>query len=226
MTSNDERTPEDDADEPAEDPDDSAAPSSDRGSVADILGKLNIPVPEVDGGILDAIRDAARVPDGMFKLDASHFLPASAISLGGLGYDKFEIPEMPIDDSKWRTAEASEATAEAAARTAEYTAGLLEAMRRSVELNEETRIENVRARRWSIGIGIASIVVATGSLAAAIVAIGLSGGAAQVTVPEVVVTETAVPETVVTDTPSPETAVTDGPSPEIGVTQVPSPEAD
>lgn len=193
MTSNEDRAQEDAESDQPDGSDDAAPTTADGDAVADILGRLNNPFAGSNAGVLDFIRESTRVPDIVFKIDPSRDLPKLLHPLGTPRYDKVEIPEVTIDDSKWRTATASEATAEAAARTAEYTAGLLEAMRRSVELNEETRTENIRARRWSIGIGIASIVVAAGSLAAAIIAIGLSAGNAQVAVPEVVMTDAPAP---------------------------------
>lgn len=165
--------------EPQDEPDDDLDAPLEQKSVNEILRNLKVPfsMPKMDLGI--------RSNSAIFDAIAG---PAT------LNYGQIESYDIPVDDSKWRTADAAEATAEAAARTAEYTAGLLEAMRRSVELNEHTRVENTRARRWSIGIGLASVAVAMASLAAAVVAINLSA-----TDPS-----TIAPETVVTDSPSPE----------------------
>tara|TARA_B100000519_G_C14247988_1_gene440865 strand:+ start:1498 stop:2034 length:537 start_codon:yes stop_codon:yes gene_type:complete len=69
-----------------------------------------------------------------------------------------------------RAADAAERTADHAERTADYTAGLLRAMHRSVELNEETRAqneasraENARARRWTTRMSVVSLAVAVAS---------------------------------------------------------------
>lgn len=73
--------------------------------------------------------------------------------------DQFETIE--LDDSPQRTAEHTEAMAN-------YTSQLLEAMRQSVKLNEETRQANQRTEIFTRRMTVASFIVSLASLGAAV----------------------------------------------------------
>lgn len=83
----------------------------------------------------------------------------------------YDMPEILIDPSPGRTADAAE-------ETAEYMSQLLLAMQRSVELNEQSRKDSERVERFtrriswaSLWIAIGSTAIALGSLVVALVAL-------------------------------------------------------
>lgn len=128
--------------------------------------RVKVPLPKVDPaafGALDGIRDMMKKLGDMGNIR----VPAILNSIPEhMRVEPMKMPDFPIDDSRWRTADAAEETAEAAKATAAYTSELLAAMRESVVLNgqavklsEATRQDNVRAQTFTKRMSVASLVL-------------------------------------------------------------------
>ncbi|MCT1395656.1 hypothetical protein M4D51_07940 [Microbacterium sp. p3-SID338] len=84
---------------------------------------------------------------------------------------EIEMPDIPIDDSRWRTADAAEETAAATSQMREHIEAMLTLTERNVEMAEQAREASLRTERFTRRMAWTSTVIAAASLAAAVAAI-------------------------------------------------------
>ena len=185
---------------------DTTSPKKGTGLSFDIFGDMKKGADPLKGivpeGLLDGFRNA--IPEGLINPKVPDFLKnMAAVNEPIIPEDMYDTA-FAIDDSPYRTAAAAE-------RTAEATEDLYAAMARSVELNEQTRVDQQRLAGFTRKISIASLVISIfgvlAAVAAIIVSINVSGNEQPqpqptFVVPSPVVTVVVVPpEPTLTPTP-------------------------
>ncbi len=130
-------------------------------SAIDGIGKHS----EVFGAFDQLSRQAEDIAKNLIPDTEPLFPPVPSMS----SFD-MKVPHMDltVDDSKWRTANAAEATADAAEATASFTRALLKSMESNVELSIQTREENAEMSRFTRRMSVASLVVSIASVGAAV----------------------------------------------------------
>lgn len=121
-------------------------------------------------GLLDGIANKMAEFGKRVVPESQKIIPPDLNKLSRLN-EPMKLVHIPVDDSKWRTARAVEATADAAKLTASFTNALLIAMEQSVSLNEQTRQENAAMAKFTRRMSIASLVISIGSVGAAVAAL-------------------------------------------------------